>query len=183
MTVKGYFPFSLLFSLSLLLFFSGATPVNLVYETCKKSSQEDPNVSYSFCVASLLAVPKSKHASLRGLGFISMNLTKSNATNIHLYIKKLLKHKKFDPFEKNCLSDCLDLYSDAIDLMDDAINSFKSKHYFDANIQVSAALDVPSTCEDGFKEKKIRVSPLTKINGNMFQLSALDLSIIEMVRR
>nr|POF04333.1 putative invertase inhibitor [Quercus suber] len=49
-----------------------------------------------------------------------------------------------------------------------------------ADIEVSSAMDASGTCEDGFKEMKVKriVSPLTKDNNIFFQLSAISLAFI-----
>ncbi|KAJ4727325.1 Pectinesterase inhibitor [Melia azedarach] len=171
------------FSCLLLLFFTfhAITAHNIVRETCKKCAQSDPNLSYNFCLTSLQAVQSSHCANLRELGIISMKLTRQNLTNTKSFIKELLKNKKLDPFTKGCLNDCFELYSDAIPTLKQTLKDYKSKHYEDANIGVSSVLDACTTCEDGFKEKQDAVSPLSKRNNDTFQLSAIALSIINML--
>ncbi|KAJ6872369.1 invertase inhibitor [Populus alba x Populus x berolinensis] len=100
---------------------------NLIPETCKKCAADDPNLSYNFCVTSLQASNRSQCDNLRGLGMMSI---------------------------KACLNDCLDLYSDAIPTLKQAMVDYKSKHYKDANIEVSSVIDAATTCEDGFEEKE-----------------------------
>ncbi|XWS77365.1 hypothetical protein CRYUN_Cryun01aG0255000 [Craigia yunnanensis] len=177
------FPFPLfLFLLISISTFHSITANDLVRQTCKKCAQRDPNLSYNFCVTSLQAAPKSHSADdLRELGIISIKLLGRNLTNSRSCIKELLKNK-LDPFIRSCLHDCFDLYSDAIPATEQAIDDYKSKHYDDANIDVSSVMDASTTCEDGFKEKEGVVSPLTKSNNDTFQLSAISLSIINMLR-
>ncbi|OUZ99184.1 Pectinesterase inhibitor domain [Macleaya cordata] len=176
-------PFSLIFLSFFVLLFHGGFGVDLIEETCRKSVQTDPNLSYNFCLTSLQAVPKSHTSDLKGLGLISINLTKTNATHTNLYIKKLLNQKQISQYCKIRLIDCLDLYSDAIISLKNAIKDFTSRHNFEANIEVSAAMDASTTCEDGFDEMKkcSEASPLTKRNNDMFQLAAISLAIINMV--
>lgn len=164
--------------------FHGITAHDLIRQTCKKCAQRDPNLSYNFCVTSLQSAPKSHCADdLRELGMISIKLLQRNLTNSRSYIKELLiKKKKMDPFVRSCLHDCFDLYSDAIPTVQQALDDYKSKHYDDANIDVSSVMDASTTCEDGFSEKEGVVSPLTKRNNDTFQLSAVSLSIINMLR-
>ncbi|XP_044500926.1 putative invertase inhibitor [Mangifera indica] len=175
-------------SLSLLFiifffFISGyqITADNLVNQTCKKCAQGDPNLNYNFCLTSLEAVPSSHCANLRQLGMISINLIRSNVTDTKSYINELLKKKKLDPFMRSCLTDCFELYSDTIPTLQQATKDCKFKHYEDANIEISSVMDASATCEDGFKEKEDAFSPLTKRNNNTFQLSAIALSIINML--
>ncbi|GMI95721.1 hypothetical protein like AT5G46940 [Hibiscus trionum] len=161
-----------------------ANTSSLIRKTCKKCAQTDPNLSYNFCVTSLQAAPNSHCANnLRQLGRISIKLLGRNLTNSRSYIKELLtKNKRMEPFVRSCLQDCLDLYSDAILTGRQAIQDYKAKRYDDSNIDVSSIMDAATTCEDGFREKEGVVSPLTKRNNDTFQLSAISLSIINMIR-
>ncbi|KAI3741702.1 hypothetical protein L1987_59376 [Smallanthus sonchifolius] len=125
-------------------------------DTCKTSSQQDPNVKLPFCTTSLQAAPASHCADLKGLGMMSIRLTRYNITDTRCYIKQLLKNntKKLDPYVKSCLDDCFELYSDAISGIKQAMKSYSSKRFFDANVQISSVMDATTTCEDGFKERK-----------------------------
>ncbi|KAI9181596.1 hypothetical protein LWI28_016530 [Acer negundo] len=179
-----YFLFIFFFNI-----FHATTAHNLIHETCKKCAQNDSNVDYEFCATALQSIPRSYNASLHQLGIISINLNRSNVTHTRSYIKKLLKRKMkknknldYDPYIRACLVDCFDLYSDAVSTLKQAIKDYKSSRYEDANFQVSSVMDASTACEDGFKEKHGVVSPLTKKNNDEFQLSAISLSIINMVR-
>ncbi|KAJ6679291.1 PECTINESTERASE INHIBITOR-LIKE [Salix purpurea] len=176
----SYFPL-LLFLPLLFSTFHADIAQDLVPETCRKLAENDPNLSYNFCLTSLQAVNRGQCADLRDLGLMSIKLTKSNVTNTRYYVKKLLKNTKWDPFIRACLNDCLELYSDAIPTLKQAMKDFKSKHYEDANIEVSSVIDAATTCEDGFKEREGAVSPLTKRNNDTFQLSAIVLAVISML--
>lgn len=155
---------------------------NLIPETCKKCVQKDPNLTYKFCVTSLQAAPESHCVDdLRELGKISIKLIKHNVTNTRQHIKKLLENNRLDPFVRACLADCFSLYSDAIPTLGQALKDYKTKHYKNVNMDVSSIIDAAMTCEDGFKERNGVVSPLTKRNKNTFQLSAISLSIINML--
>ncbi|KAI3974923.1 hypothetical protein MKX01_005034 [Papaver californicum] len=155
---------------------------DLISGFCKNASATDPILKYDFCVASLSANPASKHAhDLFELGVISMQTCIKNAKSIHSYVAQILKHGKEGRVAKRCLDDCLELYSDAIDSVQEAIASFKIKDYDSANIQMSAALTDSTTCEDGFTEFRM-TSPFTKQHGDFFQLTAISLDIISMVK-
>ncbi|GMI75797.1 hypothetical protein like AT5G46940 [Hibiscus trionum] len=161
----------------------GPDDISFIRKTCKKCAQSDPNLSYNFCVTSLQAAPNSHLANdLRQLGKISIKLLGRNLTNSRSYIKEFLKKKMMDPFVRSCLRDCLQLYSDASLTAKQAIQDYKAKRYDDSNIDVSSIMDASTTCEDGFKEKEGVVSPLTKRNNDTFLLSAISLSIINMIR-
>ncbi|KAL5724306.1 hypothetical protein ACHQM5_007583 [Ranunculus cassubicifolius] len=170
-TSQFFLSFSFVF-----LLIHGALCIDLT-QTCKKIVESTPNVNLKFCITTLQVVPNICSIDLNDLGLISMNLSKSNATSTVRYIQKILKHK-VKPYVKSCLLDCLDLYSGAISSLDIATNDVKIEHYDEANIQMSATIDAPTTCEDGFKERKGTKSPLSKRNGDMFQLSVIALSII-----
>lgn len=149
-------------------------------QTCREIVDGDPNVNFSFCMTTFQAVP-CHTVNLDGLGLIAMNLTRSNASSTIRYIQRILKQKALRPYMRNCLKDCLDLYSDGVSSLNDAVNDIKIENYNEANVQISATMDAPVTCEDGFKEKKGVKSPLTKRNADTFQLSAIVLSIISML--
>ncbi|PWA27279.1 Pectinesterase inhibitor [Artemisia annua] len=170
------------FSLTIFVFsllFLSINGQDLIYDTCKTSSQQNPNVDFLFCTTSLQAAPASHCANLTGLGMVSIRLIRDNVTDTRCYIKQLLKNSaKLDPFVKVCLNDCFELYSDAIPDSKQAMKSYDAKRYFDANVQISSIMDAATTCEDGFKEKKGVVSPLTKKNDATFQLGAIALSIM-----
>ncbi|MED6118918.1 hypothetical protein PIB30_007078 [Stylosanthes scabra] len=160
---------------------------NLIQQTCKNISESDSNVSYKFCIDSLQSDPQS-HCSktLEKLGLISIKLLRHNVTDTRVHIKELLKKnkdkkKKFDPFVKECLSDCLEVYSDAMATIKEGIKDYKAKRYGDCNVKLSSVIDASTTCEDGFNQRNGVVSPLTKRNNDTFQLSAISLWIINML--
>ncbi|KAI3920599.1 hypothetical protein MKW98_020500 [Papaver atlanticum] len=164
--------------------FGHGANVDLISDLCKNASTSDPQLKYDFCVASLSANPASKNAhDLLELGIISMQICLQNATSVHSYIAQILEDGKQVPAAKPCLEDCLDLYSDALDSIPKAMQYFMDKDYSSANIEMSAAMDASVTCEDGFKEvvSQHLISPLTKQDGDFFQLTAISLAITNMV--
>ena len=58
--------------------------------------------------------------------------------------------------------------------------SVKSGDYRSANVHLSAALDAPSTCEDGFKEKHTTF-PVTNENNVLFQKIVILLAFTNML--
>ncbi|XP_055815071.1 putative invertase inhibitor [Solanum dulcamara] len=179
--MKSLSSFFLLLSLFNLTF-HGSTGQNLIQNTCKTCSKDEPNIKYGFCTSSLQAAPASQCATLRGLGMISIRLIRYNVTDTRCHVKILFKDKNLDPYVRRCLKDCSDLYSDAIPTIKLAMKNYNSKKYYDANIQISAIIAAATTCEDQFKEKEGVVSPLTKRNENTFQLSAIALSIMNLIK-
>uniref|UniRef100_A0A7N0UK34 Pectinesterase inhibitor domain-containing protein n=1 Tax=Kalanchoe fedtschenkoi TaxID=63787 RepID=A0A7N0UK34_KALFE len=154
---------------------------NLIPKVCDNSSRADPNIRYTFCTASLQSAPDSPCAALRHLGTISIRLVKFNATNTRCYIRQLLKNTKLTPYVRQGLNDCDELYSDALSTVRKAAKAYGAKNYADANIHLSSVSDAPLTCEQGFTERKGVKSPLTKRNDQLFQLSAIALSMINMM--
>ncbi|XP_015939289.1 putative invertase inhibitor [Arachis duranensis] len=159
---------------------------NLIQQTCKNISETDSNVSYKFCINSLESDPRSHGAkSLEKLGLASIKLVRHNVTDTRAQIKEILKKNKnkLDPFAKECLDDCLQVYSDAIATIKEAIKDYKAKRYADSNVKLSSVIDASTTCEDGFNQRNGVVSPLTKRNKDTFLLSAISLSIINMLNK
>ncbi|KAI5417737.1 pectinesterase inhibitor 12 [Lathyrus oleraceus] len=162
---------------------------NLIVRSCREASKNDPNLGYDFCVTSLYeAACKSKlhPKKLEDLVNMSMQLTKSNGTNIISIISHDLQNQTHGEYVKACLRDCLDLYNDSLSSLDNAMVAFNTSKDLDtANINVSAALDDSVTCEDQFKERKEEneTSPLTEENHVYFQLNVISLSFIQMIRQ
>ncbi|XP_004510139.1 putative invertase inhibitor [Cicer arietinum] len=155
---------------------------NLIQQTCKNCSKSDPNISYKFCTKSLQSDHRSQCAkNLEELGLITIKITRHNVTNTCDHIKGLLKKKNKDPFIKECLDDCLQVYSDSITTFRESIRDYKAKRYEDCNVKLSSVIDASTTCEDGFKQNNNVTSPLTKRNNHIFQLSAIALSIVNML--
>ncbi|RDX78535.1 hypothetical protein CR513_41177, partial [Mucuna pruriens] len=122
-----------------------------------EASKSDPNLSYDVCVAYLEDASPKLHpppTNLEDLVIVSIQINKSNGTNLVSIVSKLLKNKSFDPYTKACLRDCFELYSDSLSDLDDAVSAFKSMDLFTAIVKLSAVLDNTVTCEDQFKDKK-----------------------------
>ncbi|KAL6494155.1 hypothetical protein OROGR_032064 [Orobanche gracilis] len=182
-----------LLSLLLLLMIEATTSRSqnhLINSTCRKFIQYDPNINFDFCTTSLQAAPASQCATLQGLGTISIRLIRYNITDTRCHIKQLLlrnnnnnnnNNNMMDPYVERCLDDCLELYSDAIPSVKQAMRNYNAKRFDEANVHIASIMDASTTCEDGFKERKGVVSPLTKRNNDAFQLSALALSTINIV--
>ncbi|CAL0313685.1 unnamed protein product [Lupinus luteus] len=170
-------------SLVLLLLFlcqCSSNDSNLIPQSCKEASNSSPNVSYDICVSTLEANISKKNppTKLKDLVGISIQITKTNGTNIIANILKLLNNQTFSQHTKACLKDCSRIYKGSISTLNDAIVAFKSKDFGTANIKLSAALDSSVTCEDQFKLNKGEVSPLTKENKVYFQLNAISLAFV-----
>ncbi|CAN6821724.1 unnamed protein product [Brassica oleracea var. botrytis] len=136
-----------------------ATAQTLIRNSCKTAAAKDPNLKYDFCVQSLEQDPQSKTAtSLSGLVLASTNNAESKTTNVNGIVETILKNKSYPP----------------------ALMSVKSGDYRSANVHLSAALDAPSTCEDGFKEKHTTF-PVTNENNVLFQKIVILLAFTNML--
>ncbi|KAL9224190.1 hypothetical protein vseg_000252 [Gypsophila vaccaria] len=193
-----FFIFTLITLLTLPL--TNSSHHHLITQTCKNSSTTDPNINYTFCIKAFHTSPSSRHATnLTRLGLISINLLKHNITCTTSLIKSLLGHKHrhrhsrqvqylpvsvpvaLDEQSNIALSDCLEMYLDSIETLFEAARDFRAKRYNDANVKISGVMDDTSTCEQGFQDVEV-YSPLTTQNNDAFQLCAIALSIIDMVR-
>ncbi|KAJ8556511.1 hypothetical protein K7X08_032263 [Anisodus acutangulus] len=139
------------------------------------------DINYNFCVTSLQAIPVTHVTNLQGTGIVAMELALENATNTISTIEKMLSSKEFDPFAADCLRDCLELYADAIAMLVDAFGAFLSEHFDIATVLMRTVMDVASTCDEEFTEKKGEFTPLAKENYNLFQLSDISWCIIKQV--
>ncbi|KAF8027259.1 hypothetical protein BT93_E0234 [Corymbia citriodora subsp. variegata] len=155
----------------------------IIHGSCKRAADGDPNISYKFCVACFEAKRVSQPANIEDLTLASINLTISNATDVSSCISKLLQNKSLGHFARDCLMTCSKLYSDAYSILRGVVDDLGSRDYDTANVDVSAAMDAAVTCEDGFKEREGLASPLTKENDMFFQMNAISLAFIEMLRR
>eukprot|EP00268_Persea_americana_P048275 TRINITY_DN5088_c0_g1_i5.p1 TRINITY_DN5088_c0_g1~~TRINITY_DN5088_c0_g1_i5.p1 ORF type:complete len:133 (+),score=29.28 TRINITY_DN5088_c0_g1_i5:433-831(+) len=108
--------------------------------------------------------PRSRTADLEGLGTISMQLTMALVKKSEAHIKWLMESGRFDGYDRDCLDVCLELHSDLKSTLRETLKALEEKSYRDANVWVSAVMDVAVTCEDGFREKGDYKSPLTKEN-------------------
>ncbi|XP_058755247.1 pectinesterase inhibitor 12-like [Vicia villosa] len=169
--------------------YTNGSKSNLIVRSCREASKNDPNLSYDFCVTSLYesACKEKLHPKkLEDLVSMSIQLTKSNGTNIISIISHDLQNQTHGEYVKACLKDCFDLYNDSLESLDNAMVAFNTSKDLDtANINVSAALDDSVTCEDQFKERKEEneTSPLTQENHVYFQLNVISLSFIQMIRQ
>lgn len=161
---------------------------NVVEETCKKFEKKDPNIDYNFCISSFRAHPDIDWADdVQKLGTISLSLIENYVRKSVEYVKKLLLQIKRGveesaSYEKVRLEDCMELYSEAVVAVEEGKRAYKAKRYDDANIKMSSVMDSSRVCEDGFNDEKQGVvsSPMTKWNKDVFQLTAIALSIINM---
>ncbi|BAT75770.1 hypothetical protein VIGAN_01368600 [Vigna angularis var. angularis] len=162
------------------IFFSQCSSVsNLVSEACMEASKFDQGLSYDFCVAHLFNwQPPS--SNVEDYWVKSIQLLKSNGTNVLSFISKLLNDKRFDERTKDSLKGCFDSYKDTMSELDAAVVAFKAKDLDTAGIKVSESLDTPLICQRSFNDPKGRnLSPLTSQNNAYFKLNVIPLVLIQ----
>ncbi|CAE6214953.1 unnamed protein product [Arabidopsis arenosa] len=159
-----------------------ATAQTLIRNSCKKAAATNPKFKYNLCVTSLETNPQSKAAKdLAGLVMASTKNAVTKATSLKGTVDKILKGKKFNKMSEMPLRDCLQLYTDAIGSLNEASAGVKSRNYPTVKTVLSAAMDAPSTCETGFKERKAP-SPVTKQNDNLYQMILIPLAFTNMLK-
>ena len=163
------------------LFLNGfATAQTLIQDSCKKAFAKDPQSSYDFCVQSLTQDPQSKAATtLEDLALASTKNVAAKITNLKGIVAQDLKDQRYQDIVED-LKLCLGFYNDANDDLTTALANIKSRDYQGANINLSAALDVPGNCEDDFKEAK-KTSPITNENSILFKTILIPLAFTNML--
>lgn len=160
------------------------TAQTLIRDSCKKAAAKNPKFKYDICVKSLETNPQSKTAKdLAGLVMTSTKNAVTKTTSLKATVDKILKGKKMNKMSEMPLRDCLQLYTDAIDSLNEALASVKSRDYNTVATVLSAAMDAPTTCETGFKERKTpQKSPVTKENDTLYQMILIPLAFTNMLK-
>ncbi|KAK3016758.1 hypothetical protein RJ639_006431 [Escallonia herrerae] len=161
--------------------FIEALSVDPINTTCKQCASKSIIFDYSFCLTSLQTVPVSHVTDVPGLAIIAMELALGNATATISTIESMLSGGAFDPFARQCLLDCLELYSDAVSVLEQSAAAFLEGQFDTANLLMSAVMEAAVTCEVGFSEKEGEVTPLTEENYDLFELSDIALCIINLL--
>jgi len=181
MTMKFVSKVPLIFIVFFFLFQSSNSS-NLISESCKEILKKDPTLKYDLCVT-ILEEASSKLQpppnNLRDLAGLSIQLCKSNATNVLSIISKFLKDKSFDQNVKQCLQDCSRFYSASLKNIDIAMVAFKSKDFSKASINLGASTYTPLACEHTCTKQKGETSPLTRENQVFSDLSVMSLYFVE----
>ncbi|XP_010441519.1 PREDICTED: putative invertase inhibitor [Camelina sativa] len=158
-----------------------ASAQTLIQDSCKKAAAKDRQMKYDFCVDSLTQDPQSKTATtLEGLVLASTKNAAVKTMNVKGIVEQILKGKGYGGIEAE-LRQCAEFYDDANDNLNTALASVKSHDYETANVDFSAALDVPVNCEDGIKERKRQKSPVTNENNILFQKILIPLAFTNML--
>ncbi|CAL9047779.1 putative invertase inhibitor [Musa acuminata AAA Group] len=150
-----------------------------VEKACRDAANSSPNINYDFCVAELLPYPGSGSADQKSLTVIAATLAKDKTTSASAKVKSLLARTS-DPKTKQGLESCGSVYEDLFSDLNTSIPAIKEGRLVDAKTYLSAAVDAPDTCEDGFKELKVP-SPLTKEDSDLTQMCTIALAFTNML--
>ncbi|OAY42356.1 putative invertase inhibitor [Manihot esculenta] len=146
----------------------------LVTNTCEKTSFLD------LCISVLGSAPETDVKDVQDLAKFALKMASLNGTAMHMQISSLLNTSS-DEFIKQCLSDCSEIYIDATDQLEDSMVALDFKAFKDINTWVNAAITGSETCENGFKEEKGIVSPLSDLNLKFSQLCEISLAIVKIL--
>ena len=144
--------------LLLLLVSSGAS---VLQDTCKSFGANHKDIGYDYCVKFFQAEKGSATADKRGLAVMAAKITRATAASTDKRIAALKSSVK-DKKVRSGLDDCKDLYSGAVDQLVAAAKGVAAgmpQGLKDAVTNLSAVMDAPQTCEDGFQELEVK-SPL-----------------------
>ncbi|KAF8409807.1 hypothetical protein HHK36_005886 [Tetracentron sinense] len=132
----------------------------LVTRVCKQTE------SYVFCVATFDTDPRAPKADLKGLAYISFNISLSVATNTSALISQLLANAP-DPGLKQGLDHCLLNYGGAVYAIQQSLADLDSSNYTALGEMAGIAKENARDCERAF----IHDSPFTIRNQRLRLLS------------
>ncbi|KAM7463183.1 hypothetical protein LguiA_031304 [Lonicera macranthoides] len=125
------------------------------------------------CEAALRSDPGSAKADLKGLGHISIRVSKKSAQATLQLITALSKGGK-DPSIKGTLAACSEYYDDSIGNLDDTESALNAGDYLSMSAHASAALDGPADCNDEFEKPTAEPPELKKASEDVeIRISAL----------
>ncbi|XP_021862168.1 putative invertase inhibitor [Spinacia oleracea] len=164
---------------------SSSNATNIIPDTCKEISKDDPDVTYGFCLRALGSNPRNSESkttltTIDQLGSISFKLGISKAIATKSRIENLLKDPHTDPRNTRVLKLFLEQYLDALMDLEGGIKALRVKDYLEANNRATSATISALTCKDDRKAKK-RIPGLYKENDDFFQLNSISISITNML--
>ncbi|KAG2574307.1 pectinesterase inhibitor 28-like [Panicum virgatum] len=137
-----------------LLACSKPSNASVLQDTCKSFAATRPDIGYDYCVKFFQAEKGSAAADKRGLAAIAVMIVHAAAKGTAKHIAALRASEK-DKKVLECFRACSELYSDAVDEIGTAatgIASGTAGGREDAVTALSAVVDAPTTCEEGFQE-------------------------------
>uniref|UniRef100_A0A0E0KUG7 Pectinesterase inhibitor domain-containing protein n=1 Tax=Oryza punctata TaxID=4537 RepID=A0A0E0KUG7_ORYPU len=180
MTMKLVQSFSPLIILSLLIMLTSSTTskASLVYDACTSFAASHADIGYAYCIKFFQSDKGSATADRYGLAAIAVKISTESARGTAKRIAALQDSER-DKKRKDCLSSCGEVYDSAVDSLDEAAKGIASRSadgLRDAVTVLSAALDAPDTCEDGFRELG-QASPLVAEDEEFSKESAIALAV------
>ncbi|KAL6843945.1 hypothetical protein ACP4OV_026516 [Aristida adscensionis] len=170
----------LLQALSTLVFFlllaASAWKASVLEDACKSFAATHKDVGYDYCVKFFQADNGSATADKRGLAAIGVKITAAAAKKIAGHIAALRAAEKKDKRKLACLSSCAELYSDALGEIGVAARGIASGGLGNAVTALSAVVDAPGTCEEGFEELDVP-SPLAAEDDEFGKGAAITLCV------
>uniref|UniRef100_A0A0E0DHR5 Pectinesterase inhibitor domain-containing protein n=1 Tax=Oryza meridionalis TaxID=40149 RepID=A0A0E0DHR5_9ORYZ len=151
---------------------------SLVDDACTSFAASHADIGYAYCVRFFQSDEGSATADRYGLAAIAVKISTASARSTAKRIASLQDLER-DKRRKDCLSACGEVYDSAVDSLDEAAKGIASRSadgLRDAVTVLSAALDTPDTCEDGFRELGL-ASPLVAEDEEFSKESAIALGV------
>jgi pectinesterase inhibitor-like protein len=149
-----------------------------VDDACTSFVASHADIGYAYCVRFFQSDEGSATADRYGLAAIAVKISAATARGTAKRIADLQDLER-DKRRKDCLSACGEVYDSAVDSLDEAAKGIASRSadgLRDAVTVLSAALDTPDTCEDGFRELGL-ASPLVAEDEEFSKESAIALGV------
>ncbi|CAL5030365.1 unnamed protein product [Urochloa decumbens] len=152
---------------------------SVLQDTCKSFAAKHTDIGYDYCIKFFQADKGSAAAAdKRGLAAIAVKIVGAVSKSTTKRIAALRASEK-DKRRLECLSSCAEVYSDAvaeIAVAAQGIASGTASGLGEAVTALSAVLDAPSTCEQGFVELNVP-SPLAAEDAEFGKEASVALSV------